>query len=801
MPLLWLSLAFVSGILLGEWLPWPWTAWLGMGLACLAAWLVLRRFTPAPLTHPLLNRFVHATPGAALPLAALIVALCAGAARYQAAHPPLTPSDIAWYNGRGPLVITGVVDAPPDTGESTTSLRVRVRQIAPVDAGSADSAAPGQPVNAPQPAGGLLLVKLTKGSDWRYGDLVELTGSPNQPQASFSFTYPDYLARQGITSALDYPRAKFLQTGQGNPFSAGMYAFKEKGLHVLVAIFPTPEAELLQGIILGEDNNIPKDLAQAYITTGTAHIIAISGFNIAILANLFSILFTRLLGRRWGALAAFIAIGLYSLLVGAGASVVRAAIMGSLGLLAAQIGRRQAGANSLAFTAALMCLITPDLLWDVSFQLSFTATLGLVLYAQPLEDAFVLLARRFLPGALPLRLGGPVGEYILFTLAAQVTTLPVMIYHFQRVSLVSLLANPLVLPAQPAAMILGGLAALGGMLYLPLGQFLAYLAWPFVAYTNRVVEWLAVIPQRNVDLGQLSLIFVLLLYLILFSATFVQGWRAALRRIVSPQAAVLGTAVLALLIWRAVFSLPDGRLHLVMLPSSPAGSFLVQSPTGRAVLVNGGTDASTLKQAIDVRLPFFARRLDFLVVASTRKDSVLALPTVLDSLPCAGVLWGGPLEASQAAINLDQLLRENAIPITPAAAGQSLELGDGARLTILSTDQTGMLLLLEWRAFRALLPFPQETDKPLASINTLRADPVTVLLLAGHGSLEQNPTARLAAERPQLVLANPIAGDPKSQIAPEVLAALKGYPILTSAERGWIDISTDGEKMWITTER
>jgi competence protein ComEC len=139
------------------------------------------------------------------------------------------------------------------------------------------------------------------------------------------------------------------------------------------------------------------------------------------LAGLFSTLFVGLLGKRHRLLAAGLsvtAIGLYTLLVGADAAVVRAALMGALALFARQVGRQQNGLNSLGLAAALMALANPNLLWDVGFQLSFMAILGLVLYATSLSEAFLRLASRLLSSITAQRLAGPVGEYVLLTLAA-----------------------------------------------------------------------------------------------------------------------------------------------------------------------------------------------------------------------------------------------------------------------------------------------------------------------------------------------------------------------------------------------
>jgi len=181
-------------------------------------------------------------------------------------------------------------------------------------------------------------------------------------------------------------------------------------------------------------------------------------------------------------------IAVYTVLVGAGASVVRAALMAGLALTAQRLGRQGDALAGLGAAGIGMTLVHPYTLWDVGFQLSFGATLGLVMYAEPLNAALIRLLSLKMTGERATRIAGPVGEYALFTLAAQVTTLPLTAAYFHRLSLVALIANPVVLPAQPAVMVLGGLATLAGTVCLPLGRPLAWMAWPVVAYTNRVVE-------------------------------------------------------------------------------------------------------------------------------------------------------------------------------------------------------------------------------------------------------------------------------------------------------------------------
>ncbi|PJF23983.1 MAG: hypothetical protein CUN53_20140, partial [Phototrophicales bacterium] len=145
-----------------------------------------------------------------------------------------------------------------------------------------------------------------------------------------------------------------LPGNRGNPVFRAIYAFKERSLENIYRLFPDPESSLLAGILLGVDTGLTKELQEAFKNTGTAHIIAISGFNISIIAALFVTFFSRFLGERRGRLLAILGIALYTFLVGADAAVVRAAIMGTLALLARQVGRRQMALNTLLGVALIM---------------------------------------------------------------------------------------------------------------------------------------------------------------------------------------------------------------------------------------------------------------------------------------------------------------------------------------------------------------------------------------------------------------------------------------------------------------
>ena len=532
------------------------------------------------------------------------------------------------------------------------------------------------------------------------------------------------------------------------------------------------------------------------------------GFNMAIVSALFAGLFGRLLGPRKGATAAVIGLGLYTVLVGADAAVVRAALMGGFALFARQVGRRQQALNTMAFTAALMALADPQVPWDVGFQLSFAATLGLVLYAQPMQDGFANLLSRRWPRSTARKIAAPVGEFVLFTFAAQITTLPIMAYHFGSVSWVAFLANPAILPAQPPIMTLGGLALILGVIWLPLGKLTAPLAWPFVLYTIRAVEFFAGFSGGTLNLGDFSLVWVLLFYAVLFGLTFrwpqVREWLAARREnraqgIAIPVLVVLGVATI--FVWRTAFTAPDGLLHFTMLDVGSGDAILLQTPGGRSVLINGGPSASQLSDGLGRRLPPFAKELDWLIVASPQAEQIGALPRTLERFPPQNVLWAGSPSPSREADYLRETLTSLEVQPVEALAGQTLELGDGAILKVLTVSERGAILLLEWNQFRALLPLganpkAQETLRMGQSVGN-----VSVLLLADQGYAALNSPAWINNLRPQLALLSVAADDREGRPDRETIDALGGYSLLRTDQHGWIQVVTDGQQMWVEVEK
>src|SRR4030042_1135610 len=258
MPLLWLSLAFLSGILLVANIPIPLFAWILLVLASLILLLppVHRRWAriiPPPLSN--FTQQLKITSLILLPL--LLLSMSLGAIRYLFATPVINPSFIAYYNDQpAESILDGVLVDPPDNRETYTNLRLRIEQLHPVGDDQFT------------PVGGLILARISTGTPFLYGDRIRLAGHLETPSENEDFSYRDYLASQRIYSYIAYPITSLLEHGQGSLIMSALYSFRQHAVGVVYRLFPDPEASLMGGILLGDQSGIPPPVQEAFRPTG-----------------------------------------------------------------------------------------------------------------------------------------------------------------------------------------------------------------------------------------------------------------------------------------------------------------------------------------------------------------------------------------------------------------------------------------------------------------------------------------------------------------------------------------------------
>jgi competence protein ComEC len=305
-------------------------------------------------------------------------------------------------------------------------------------------------------------------------------------------------------------------------------------------MLPEPHAALAEGILLGIDVGIPDDLYERFNATGTSHVLVISGSNVALIVAVMLALSQRIVGRGLAVYFVLTAITLYALFVGAEAAVLRAALMGGLVVFAGAMNQRSTALIGLAVAAAYLTLINPLTLWDVGFQLSSMATAGLILFT-PLTTWISKLLPNFEGGVLSSTysmstttpetnasskrakglLHGLIIDSLIVTLAANIMVLPLVIFYFGRLSLISLVANLLVAVVQPLILLSGTVGLLIGILGVTVvAKVFLWITWLGLYWTTIIAKWAAHLPGASLEVAGFGWSGLIIIYMLIFVLRF-----------------------------------------------------------------------------------------------------------------------------------------------------------------------------------------------------------------------------------------------------------------------------------------
>ncbi len=803
-PLIRFGFAWIMGIVTARWLELPW--WPTLAIALLATVALFLYHQEPHLQH----------------LAALFLVGSVGAFWFVFFQLVFNKHQLASYNDKPQSYqIVGLVVDEPDKRDNYINLRLQAETI--------------QLNGLAKPIEGLVLVQAPRYPERSYGDRLTVTGQLETPpilhfgrsqttdlcynslpqnQSGTPFSYQDYLAvRFGIYSMMRRPQITLLAHHQGYFFWEVMFAVKARVSQTINRLLAEPYAALLNGILLGVETGIPRQSYELFNLTGTSHIIVISGSNVSVVVAILLFLGQKLFGKQYAPPMAISGIIGYTILVGADPSVSRAAVMGSLYVFARWIGRPNMALNSLAVSAIFLTFLNPLILWDVGFQLSFMATLGLILLVPPLERLFFGLLQRILKTdqiGLSMAL---LNELLIVTLAAQISTGPLILYHFGRLSPVSLLTNLLILPAQPPIMIFGAMATLVGLIWLPLGQLLAWVVWLPLAWSVWIVQSTATWPYASLNFGAFPWWLMVLMY-----ATIAAGiWWADktnleipyfhLPQIGSPTTRLLLGAglLISLLVGLAWLSLPDGRLHVAFLDVGQGDAILITTPTGRHMVIDGGPSATQLNCRLGQQLPFWKHSLDMVVNTHPDSDHLSGLVPLLDRYHIDQVLVTDVASGSSLYHEWQTKLEQYQLKPITATAGMKFSLGQGITATILSPGSASLeqpkinnhaiVMRLDMGAVSFLLPGDIETPIERNLVFSQAILTATVLKSPHHGSNSSSSEIFLEAVHPQWVVISVGQdnhfGEPNAQVLERYTQ--HGYAVLRTDEDGTIELVTDGQ--------
>ncbi len=659
------------------------------------------------------------------------------------------------------------------------------------------------------------------------GDVVRFGGALEVAPTDEGFG--QFLVRSGIgytTLARELERLG----ADGSPL-AELEQIRRGAATAISLALPEPQAGLASAMSIGLRDLVSRDVSNDFRISGLSHVVAISGWHIAMLGAVVAGMLGRI-GRRPRTMIVLLAICAYATFAGASPSILRAAVMASIVLVARESGRRGSASAGLALTVAGMLVVDPVTISDVGFQLSAAATAGLLVWGTRCRD--------WLQTRLPRRTPTWLLESLAVSSAAQAATLPLVLLHFGTLSLVSPLANLLIAPLVAPAMLLTAVAFACGVfigLGVPALLFapLALVGSLTIGATIAIAHLCASLPMANVVLATP-------LNLVAASACLAAvAWLVRPRRAPNPALTVLpasptvpavasareqpvaahrsrrfaaaaATVALAVLLVAATGSRPDGRLHITVLDVGQGDAILLQGPNGGRALVDTGPDPDRLISLLDQRIPAWDRRLDLVVLTHPHEDHVAGLAAVMDrysikEIAEPGMIGPGPGDAAYRR-RLAELGRQS----RTLAAGDAVWL-DGIRMDVdwplpgtvpLKPVDTGtginnvsIVLDLHYGSRRVVLAgdVEQQIDPQLLAEGIARDQrPLDVLKVAHHGSGTATTDEFVEQMQPRVAVVSAGWGNPYGHPSPQTVARLAatGARVYRTDLDGSVEVSTNG---------
>lgn len=359
-----------------------------------------------------------------------------------------------------------------------------------------------------------ILTLVNRSTEVAYGDKVKVHGILEVPEnfttsSGKEFNYKKYLANQDIYFMIKNADLEVISHNNGNKIKSVLFKIRNSFIKNINRVIPMPESDLANGLVLGARGGFDEDMRNEFVETGTIHIVALSGYNVSIVAEgvmkAFSLIFSQIISIIFG----MVIIVLFIMMTGASATAIRAGIMATIMLLGRMTGRSYMAGRALIIAGLLMIAYDPRVLVDMSFQLSFIATGG-VLYLTPKVISWFKF--------LPIRFG--IREMFSCTIAATIAVLPILLYLTGILSLVSIPANILILLFIPTAMLFIFITGILGFISPLLSIFFGYISYLILAYILFIIHFFGTLSFASVTVHSFPLALTILCYIFLLRWAF-----------------------------------------------------------------------------------------------------------------------------------------------------------------------------------------------------------------------------------------------------------------------------------------
>jgi len=688
------------------------------------------------------------------------------------------------------VVIRGYIDSAPEIKGSTIRYVLKTEEIRLKE----DS-------NQEKKIRGKILLSVQKSDEvplFEYGREIKISGKISIPKGRTNpggFDYRKYLNHSGISATVFvvgrniYPQKNV----KGNIFVKAVLSIRERIVNVINQSLPPQQAGLLSGMLIGYREGLSEEVEEAFSNSGLTHLLAVSGANVAFIMLPLVFIFKKLRFRQ--NIYNIIIIGillLFTFITGFEPSVLRAVIM-AIVILVGQILKRETDIfTSIAFAAILLLLLNPGNLFNIGFQLSFAATISLVLFYTNLKN---MLNFGFLPEFIT--------DVLASTLAAQIGVLPITVFYFNKISLISVLSNLIVAPVVEFITIMGSLMAVLGQIHIIFSVLIGYCNNALLSFVLFVTKTTAELPYSVITVSTPSVVLVIIYYIfILFLFWYKPKYKVKLNLKYCVLAGAVSVALIAV-----SFLWPKG-MEVVFLDVGQGDGAFIRTCSGKTILIDGGPESAGENAVVPFLLDYGVTEIDLVVVSHGHDDHYKGLLPVLENFKVRTLIIPdvdtdeGLLDAIEIArkrkISVEKCEKDDVITLDKKTYIEVLHPREGIYFNESGINNSSLVLKLNFKDVSILFTgdIEKEAERLLCEDEVnLDAD---VLKVAHHGSSTSSTEEFLDSVTPDVAVIS-VGKNNFGHPSEEVLQRMesKGIYVLRTDISGAVVLKTYGEKIRI----
>lgn len=636
-----------------------------------------------------------------------------------------------------------------------------------------------------------------------YGDVIEFSGKLKLPQGRRNpngFDFRAYLLQKGISTTMFSREIEIIGKSRTNPFIAAAFYLRERLIAFYEKYLPLNLSSLMVGVTLGIKDNIPGETIKAIKNSGVAHALAVSGLHTGIIYAVLEFAFYRLgISRKLSFVIESIVIIFYSFLAGLSPSVIRASIMIMVFMLSKVVGRENDSLNSMCFSAVILLLINPLILFSVSFQLSYGAVIGIIVFYNQIKMMLELLPKYL-------------QESIAVMLSAQLVVGPVLAYHFYNISLAGFIANLLVVPLVSLVLITGLISGLVGLIFEPLGALFVKCPGLLLDIVEKIVLISSKLPFATIIVPAMPTFSIFLYFL---SLALIFDLIPFKKEDYLKNKKVCAIVLIIVAILPALW--PFGTFEVTFIDVGQGDSILIQTEGKKTILIDGGGTPSYFDSDFDtgedIILPFLYSKgineIDIVVFTHFDDDHAKGLLSILKSMRVKNIVYGLP-EDCEAFEEMLEIAHEKQINTIQVGRGDSF-IVDSVVFEVLhpvkdapfsSGNNNSVVLKMSYKGISFLFTGDLEYEGEQSLISSKRDIRAHVLKIGHHGSATSTSEEFLSTVSPIYGVITVGADNNFGHPSPEVIKRLeeRGITVFRTDINGAVTfkISRDRVKIYTT---